>query len=174
MSSRPADWYEREQALDTTRSWIVEAPAGSGKTGLLIQRYLKLLLDPQIESPAQVIAITFTTKATEEIRNRILSALSSASQDTEVDSFERTTRDLAKQVLARDAEHGWQLLQQPEQLNIRTIDSLAAEIARSMPVLAGGVGEASAGRRRVASLCARGKTRDVETGRRGSRTPSGH
>jgi ATP-dependent helicase/nuclease subunit A len=141
VSSRPADWYEREQALDTTRSWIVEAPAGSGKTGLLIQRYLKLLLDPQVESPAQVIAITFTTKATEEIRNRILSALSSAAHSTEVDSFERTTRELAKQVLARDTDSGWQLLQQPEQLNIRTIDSLAAEIARSMPVLAGGWGK---------------------------------
>ena len=141
MSSRPADWFEREQALDTTQSWIVEAPAGSGKTGLLIQRYLKLLLDPQVESPAQVTAITFTTKATEEIRNRILSALSSAAHSAEVDSYERTTRELAKQVLARDTELGWQLLQQPEQLNIRTIDSLAAEIARSMPVLAGGWGK---------------------------------
>ena len=141
MSSRPADWFEREQAIDTTRSWIVEAPAGSGKTGLLIQRYLKLLLDPQVESPAQVLAITFTTKATEEIRNRILSALSSAAHSAEADGYEHTTRELATQVLLRDAELGWQLLQQPEQLNIRTIDSLAAEIARSMPVLAGGWGK---------------------------------
>jgi ATP-dependent helicase/nuclease subunit A len=37
------DAAEREQALDITRSFIVEATAGSGKTGLLIQRLLKLL-----------------------------------------------------------------------------------------------------------------------------------
>ena len=33
------DWAAREQALDPTGSYIVQAPAGSGKTGLLIKRY---------------------------------------------------------------------------------------------------------------------------------------
>lgn len=43
MSKRPvADLAQREQALDPARSFIVQAPAGSGKTELLIQRYLEI------------------------------------------------------------------------------------------------------------------------------------
>jgi len=37
------DLTERNRALDPAQSFIVQAPAGSGKTSLLIQRYLKLL-----------------------------------------------------------------------------------------------------------------------------------
>ncbi len=137
----PPDHQEREEALDITRSWIVEAPAGSGKTGLLIQRYLKLLTDEQVDQPEQVLAITFTEKATAEIRERVMGQLEAAQgPDTSKSHFDRTTRALAKAVLERDAATGWGLVERPRRLKVRTIDSICAEVARTLPVLSGAGG----------------------------------
>lgn len=140
---KPPDWREREKALDIRQSWIVEAPAGSGKTGLLIQRYLKLLGDESVEQPEQVLAITFTVKATGEIRERVVTQLEKAflNEPLQNDSeFERETRALAEAVLRRDQILQWGLLERPRRLRVRTIDSVCAEIAGSLPVLSGGGG----------------------------------
>jgi ATP-dependent helicase/nuclease subunit A len=137
------DSQAREDALDVERSWIVEAPAGSGKTGLLIQRYLKLLGQEGVTEPEQVLAITFTKKATQEIRERILEELEAAAEGAPLKreaKFERTTRELAEAVLRRDEALGWGLLDRPRRLRVQTIDSVCAEIARSLPVLSGSGG----------------------------------
>src|SRR6202046_3544184 len=118
---RPPDWREREKALDVRQSWIVEAPAGSGKTGLLIQRYLKLLTDESVDEPTQVLAITFTVKATMEMRERVTAQLKSAAlaEPIKNDSdFDRETRKLAEAVLRRDELLGWNLLEHPRRLRI--------------------------------------------------------
>ncbi len=140
--SGPPDAAARAEALDIRRSFIVEAPAGSGKTGLLIQRFLKLLTDESVTEPEQVLAITFTLAATAEMRDRVIGHLEAAGGDlpATASEFDRQTRDLAVGVLARDRQFGWSLLDHPHRLNIRTIDSVCAEIARTLPVLSGSGG----------------------------------
>jgi ATP-dependent helicase/nuclease subunit A len=135
------DAEAREAALDPTQSFIVQAPAGSGKTELLIQRYLALLAT--VQQPEQVVAITFTRKAAAEMRRRVLRALRSAADDAPSGKeHERTAFDLARAVIARDREHDWQLLTQPQRLRIDTLDAFNARLARQLPVLAGGVATA--------------------------------
>ncbi len=135
-----SDWTQipdaeaRERALDPEQSFIVQAPAGSGKTGLLIQRYLKLFAC--VDSPEEVIAITFTRKAAAEMRERVLLALDTARNSEIPDKpYEKLTYELAKAVLQRDAHFEWSITDNPQRLKIQTIDSLCASIARQMPIL---------------------------------------
>ncbi len=125
------DQKAREQALIPTRSFIVQAPAGSGKTGLLVRRILKLL--GVVEKPEEILAITFTRKATAEMRKRVIDALHNAHTGKAFAAHEQDMEIHARAVLARDKEKQWQLLQQPQRLRIQTIDSLCAELVRKMP-----------------------------------------
>ncbi|WP_433983301.1 hypothetical protein RBB78_18100 [Tunturiibacter empetritectus] len=67
-------------------------------------------------------------------------ALPGASPLKSDSDFDRVTRVLAEMVLRRDALLGWELLQHPRRLNIRTIDSVCGEVARLLPVLSGAGG----------------------------------
>ncbi len=127
------DVIGRREALDPGRSFIVQAPAGSGKTTLLTQRYLTLLA--HVHHPEEIIAITFTRKAAAEMRNRVIDALNKACEACPVTEHERHTWALAKAVLARDQQSGWNLLMHPARLRIHTIDALCNTLTRQMPVL---------------------------------------
>lgn len=137
------DLEARAQALDISSSCIVEAPAGSGKTGILVQRYLKLLADESVEQPEEVLAITFTRKATSELLERVLEQLERAVRELRAEDashFDRETLTLAKRALSRSGQLGWNLLEKPNRLNIRSIDSVCSEIASSLPLLSGSGG----------------------------------
>lgn len=129
-----ADSPARERALETSASFIVQAPAGSGKTELLIQRYLKLL--ETVDSPDSVVAITFTRKAAGEMRARVIQALRSAEAGIEPKAaHQRVTHGIARQVLEHQRRLNWNLLENPGQMRIETIDALCAGITRRMPWL---------------------------------------
>lgn len=129
------DEQARTDALDVMRSFIVQAPAGSGKTELLIQRYLCLLAT--VENPEEVLAITFTRKAAAEMRLRVILALQRAARGESPDAaHEKITAHAATAVLARDHEAGWELIDNPRRMRIQTLDSLNASIARMRPLTA--------------------------------------
>ena len=134
VADRIPDAAERERALDTRCSFIVQAPAGSGKTELLIQRYLALLAE--VESPEEIVAITFTIKAAGEMRARVLERLAAARANRQPgNAHEARTLGLARAAADRDRREGWRLDDNPARLRIQTIDALCAALARQMPVL---------------------------------------
>ncbi|MDT8317914.1 MAG: UvrD-helicase domain-containing protein [bacterium] len=136
MQKTLTDIKEREEALHPSRSFIVQAPAGSGKTELLIRRYLTLL--GCVDRPEQIIAITFTKKAAAEMHCRIIKSLElAAGAERPLSQHEKKTFDLAQRALKRDKEKGWRLLETPGRLKVQTIDSLCASLTRQMPILSG-------------------------------------
>ncbi|MEE9259186.1 MAG: UvrD-helicase domain-containing protein, partial [Nitrospinaceae bacterium] len=134
MTLSIADAKERKEALDPTRSFLVQAPAGSGKTELLIQRCLMLL--GGVEYPEQILAMTFTRKAAGEMKNRIIDALHNARDNTPADKPHlKETRSLALKALEQDNKNGWRLLENPNRLKVQTIDSFCAGLIKQMPIL---------------------------------------
>jgi len=132
------DAAAREAALDVGRSFVVQAPAGSGKTELLVQRLLALLAI--VDRPESVLAITFSRKAAAEMRARVVEALvaaGDAEQASDLPPHRLRTRELARLALERDAELGWNLIRHPSRLAVRTIDALAQAIALQAPLASG-------------------------------------
>ncbi|WP_376697130.1 UvrD-helicase domain-containing protein [Wenzhouxiangella sp. EGI_FJ10305] len=123
-----SDQQQRQLAVEPQRSVIVQAPAGSGKTTLLVERYLGLL--GVVEAPEEILAITFTRKAAAEMRERILQFLDP--DYTASGPHEEAALAKARAVADKVAE--WGLLDNPQRLLIRTIDSFNHYLARTMPV----------------------------------------
>ena len=127
------DDASRRRALELD-SFIVEAPAGAGKTELLTQRYLRLLAIA--EEPEEIVAITFTNKAAGEMRQRIAESLERARSGVLPEApHKRITFELASAALQRSAQRDWHIEAQPGRLRLTTIDALCAGLARQMPLL---------------------------------------
>src|SRR5258706_3557442 len=95
IDDRPpaSDEAARQRAIQAGGSVLVQAPAGSGKTTLLVQRYLRLLA--MVDAPERILALTFTRRAAEEMRERVLLALGAARLERCPPPLNRATRSFA-------------------------------------------------------------------------------
>src|SRR5271170_1420274 len=133
VGERTGDLDQRARALDLSQTFIVRAPAGSGKTDLLTRRFLKLLA--VVDEPEEILAITFTRAATAEMRSRVLGHLEEAARMPEATADEDDRVTLARAALKNSEARGWRILEQSQRLNIETIDSLCLRIAHGQPLL---------------------------------------
>jgi ATP-dependent helicase/nuclease subunit A len=83
MSAR-SDAAARAHAVDPARNVVLEASAGTGKTSVLVERYVNLLR-AGVE-PDHILAITFTRKAAAEMRERIVARLREAARLSQLDA----------------------------------------------------------------------------------------
>jgi ATP-dependent helicase/nuclease subunit A len=138
MSERPRspiDAAAREHAIASDGSVLVQAPAGSGKTTLLAQRYLRLLA--RVDAPERILALTFTRLAAQEMRQRVLSALSAASLAQCPQGMNPRSWSLGVAARQHMDSINCNLELQPSRLRIETIDAFNSWLANQLPIAAG-------------------------------------
>jgi ATP-dependent helicase/nuclease subunit A len=113
-----ADQAARTYAVDPRHNVVLEASAGTGKTTVLVQRYVNLLSVGV--DPANILAITFTRKAAAEMRERIIDKLRQAAAESD---------DGRKRWLALRDRVG--------DIAISTIDAFCYALLREFPLEAG-------------------------------------
>ena len=109
------DEAAREFARDPDHNVVLEASAGTGKTSVLVTRYVNLLT--RGVDPANILAITFTRKAAAEMRERIIRELRRAA--------EQSTFDRARWAAIRD---------RLADIQISTIDAFCLSLLREFPL----------------------------------------
>ena len=133
-------------ACDPARSVVVEACAGSGKTWLLVARLVRLLLAGA--APHEILAITFTRKAAEEMRERlleVLSQLASGTDDAVLAQLEMRglPPEAARAALPRARGLHAQVLASPGRMAIDTFHGWFGTLLRGAPLSSGIVPGAS-------------------------------
>ncbi len=114
---------------------VYKSSAGSGKTFTLVKEYLKLvLLNPS--DFRNILAITFTNKATEEMKRRILEALSEIAEGSQDAMFEVLREELKdsldeKGLRSRANEAYDLIIHNYGRFEISTIDSFFSKVLRS-------------------------------------------
>ncbi|HEY7444728.1 MAG TPA: UvrD-helicase domain-containing protein, partial [Vicinamibacterales bacterium] len=109
------DEVARAFAVDPRRNVVLEASAGTGKTRVLVERYVNLLRAGV--DPGNILAITFTRKAAAEMRQRILARLK-----------ESATQSVADGARWRD------LRERAGEIAISTIDAFCLSLLREFPL----------------------------------------
>lgn len=120
------DALVRKSALSIEDSYIVQAPAGSGKTSLLSMRFLTLLA--HVKQPGAILAMTFTKKAAHEMKERIIDALDKSQNNPPKQEHELALYHLARKAYDNALRQNWDLSSLSQSLSIMTIDAFCAKI----------------------------------------------
>src|SRR6266536_3061279 len=145
-----ADACDRQAAMATfDRNLVVTAGAGTGKTTLLVDRLVHLLLrNPDPLKITEIVALTFTNKAADEMKLRLRQRLQ-AFLDIELDrqpkndAEEKTQKNIKTLIdlyqLSKDEldSRVHDALRNMERSDIGTIHSFAATLLRLYPLEAG-------------------------------------
>jgi len=132
------------RALDPAASVVIEACAGSGKTWMLVSRIVRLLLDGA--APSQILAITFTRKAAQEMATRLRDGLYelATGSDEEARKFlrDRAVPEKDIETLLPEARQLYErfLTAQPP-ITIATFHSWFLQLLRRAPLDAGALGD---------------------------------
>jgi ATP-dependent helicase/nuclease subunit A len=137
MKDQPQDQEARDRALSPQESFHLEAPAGSGKTSVLLARFLTLLA--RVDAPEAMLALTFTRKAAGELRKRVMDLLwRHQDPDPGAPPWEHRLQELAAKVFWHyDQKGALQEILAPERLPIMTFHSFCAQLLRHAPQVAG-------------------------------------
>lgn len=123
---------------------IYRSSAGSGKTRTLAKEYLKLALKSRADYFKHILAVTFTNKSTQEMKDRILAYLDDFANGRKNDLSEELRKELALdastfQMYAQEAQG--EILHKYSQFSISTIDAFFQKVIRSFTREAGLVGD---------------------------------
>lgn len=140
LSPRAAAQAAQRQASNPDASAWVGASAGSGKTKVLTDRVLRLLLRPGTR-PGRILCLTFTKAAAAEMAQRLARRLGEWVVADEA-ALERSLRDLTGQepdaALRRRARALFaEVLEQPGGMRIATIHAFCQSLLRGFPLEAG-------------------------------------
>ncbi len=132
LSDLPPDHEARKLALDVTQSHHVEAPAGSGKTMLLVARFIKLL--SRVTHPHEILALTFTKKAAGEMKTRIGALLQKADSGLPpANDLEAALLKSAREALTHHEARRFLLLS-PEGLQVMTFHGFCYTLVKRAPL----------------------------------------
>lgn len=118
---------------------IYNASAGSGKTFFLVKNYLHILLrSPNSDEFKKILALTFTNKASEEMKNRILECIKEFSKKKVKKEYSYLFDSLSKdlqltnyQIHSRSKKILYEILKDFSSFTISTIDKFTYNIIRS-------------------------------------------
>jgi ATP-dependent exoDNAse (exonuclease V) beta subunit len=130
-----SDAGARGRAIRANGSVLVQAPAGSGKTTLLVQRYLRFLA--LVDAPERILALTFTRRAAQEMRDRVLESLQVARGAHAPPAMNPETWEVAVAARRHLDALNLDIERQPSRLRIETIDAFNSWLAGQLPISAG-------------------------------------